>query len=212
MEPLDPPLATGSRAPRSGPRAAGRTLESILGARIRAGRQALGLTAADLAARAGLSAGMLSKIEGGTISPSLGTIQALAQTLGVPLASLFAGVEERLDCSHVVAGAGLVIEGRGTKAGHRYELLGQPLRGELELEPYLITLTAEAEPYTAFQHDGIEFIYMLTGRVRYRHANQSYLLEPGDALFFDAGAPHGPAELLELPMTYLSIIAWPRHG
>jgi transcriptional regulator with XRE-family HTH domain len=171
----------------------------------------LGLTAADLAARAGLSAGMLSKIEGGTISPSLGTIQALAQTLGMPLASLFAGVEERLDCSHVRSGAGTVIEGRGTKAGHRYELLGHALRGEIDMEPYLITLTAEAEPYTAFQHDGIEFIYMLSGRVRYRHANRVYLLEPGDSLFFDAGAPHGPEELIELPMTYLSIIAWLRR-
>jgi molecular chaperone HtpG len=43
---------------------------------------------------------------------------------------------------------------------------------------------------------------MLTGKVSYRRADKTYLLEPGDALFFDCQAPHGPAELIETPMTY----------
>jgi mannose-6-phosphate isomerase-like protein (cupin superfamily) len=46
--------------------------------------------------------------------------------------------------------------------------------------------------------------------VIYRHADKLYPLSPGDALFFDAGAPHGPEELLQRPMTYLSIIIYPR--
>ena len=44
----------------------------------------------------------------------------------------------------------------------------------------------------------------------YRHADGTYLLEPGDALFFDAAARHGPEELVEAPMQYLSIIIYPR--
>jgi mannose-6-phosphate isomerase-like protein (cupin superfamily) len=51
---------------------------------------------------------------------------------------------------------------------------------------------------------------MLTGKVVYRHADKLYPLSPGDALFFDARAPHGPEELVERPMTYLSIIIYPR--
>jgi quercetin dioxygenase-like cupin family protein len=42
--------------------------------------------------------------------------------------------------------------------------------------------------------------------VRYRHGNQTYVLQPGDSLFFDADAPHGPEELLELPIRLLSVI------
>ena len=68
----------------------------------------------------------------------------------------------------------------------------------------------DAEPYALFQHDGVEFIYMLTGKVIYRHADKLYPRSAGDALFFDAGAPHGPEELLERPMTCLSIIIYPR--
>ena len=38
----------------------------------------------------------------------------------------------------------------------------------------------------------------------------TYLMEPGDALFFDAAARHGPEDLVEVPMQYLSIIIYPR--
>ena len=86
------------------------------------------------------------------------------------------------------AGQGVLIERRGTKAGHRYSLLGHALGGAVTVEPYLITLQEEAAPYVGFRHDGVEFIYMLTGEVIYRHADQSYRLTPGDAMLFDSAA------------------------
>jgi quercetin dioxygenase-like cupin family protein len=78
------------------------------------------------------------------------------------------------------------------------------------LEPYLITLKEGATPYTAFQHDGLELIYMLSGRVGYRHGDTVYDLGPGDTLLFDPAARHGPELLHALPMTYLSIIVYSR--
>jgi transcriptional regulator with XRE-family HTH domain len=198
--------ATGSNAPTTGEL----NLEVSIGRRVRLLRQRLQLTATDLAAQAGLSPGMLSKIENGGTSPSLSTLRALARALNVPMTSFFADFEERRDCSYVRAGQGVLIERRGTKAGHHYELLGHSLSGDIVVEPYLITLSEDANPYTQFQHDGMEFIYMLSGQVIYRHADKLYPMGPGDALFFDAGAPHGPEELVEPPMTYLSIIIYPR--
>ncbi len=200
------PYLTGSNAPRTGEL----KLEVSIGRRVRVLRQRLQLTATELANEAGLSPGMLSKIENGGTSPSLATLQALARALNVPLTSFFADFEERRDCSYVRAGQGVLIERRGSKAGHRYELLGHSLSGDIVVEPYLITLSEDAEPYALFQHDGVEFIYMLTGKVVYRHADKLYPMSPGDALFFDSGAPHGPEELVERPMTYLSIIIYPR--
>lgn len=199
---------TGSNAPSSSGR---RTVEEAVGTRVRALRKRLDMTVAELAGQAGLSAGMLSKIENGTISPSLSTLGALAKALNVSIASLFAESDERRDCSFVKAGQGLRIERRGTKAGHRYDLLGHSLAGEIGVEPFLITLKRDAQPYTSFRHAGVEFIYMLSGTVRYRHADRTYLLEPGDALFFDAAARHGPEELIAAPMEYLSIIIYPRQ-
>lgn len=198
--------ATGSNAPTTGEL----KLEVSIGRRVRLLRQRLQLTATELAAEAQLSPGMLSKIENGGTSPSLSTLKALARALNVPMTSFFADFEERRDCSYVRSGQGLHIERRGTKSGHRYELLGHSISGDIVVEPYLITLSEDAEAYALFQHDGVEFIYMLSGKVVYRHADKLYPMTQGDSLFFDAGAPHGPEELIERPMTYLSIIIYPR--
>jgi transcriptional regulator with XRE-family HTH domain len=200
-------LATGSGAPRVG----ARTLEQAMGAQIRRFRRNADLTAKELASAAAISTSMLSKIENGLISPSLATIQALAAALNAPVSQLFAAFEEERDCSYVRAGQGVAIERRGTKVGHRYELLGHALGGDVVVEPYLITLNEDAAPYTGFRHAGTEFLYMLSGEVEYRHADKTYHLKPGDALMFDSAAPHGPERLLVTPMTYLSIIVYPRE-
>lgn len=155
---------------------------------------------------------MLSKIENGGISASLGTLQAISGALQVPLSSLFASFEERQDCSFVPAGQGLTIERRGTKVGHVYQLLGHVLRGEVSLEPYLITLREGAAPYTTFHHQGVEFIHMLKGEVIYRHGSETYPLKPGDSLLFDSSALHGPEIISAGECEYLSIIVYPREG
>lgn len=199
-------ILTGSNAPQGSKK----SLERAIGAQVRTLRRRADLSIADLATAADMSPGMLSKIENGTISASLSSLDALSTALAVPITTLFAAHEDRRDCSFVEAGHGVVIERRGTKVGHVYNLLGHSLRGDVVLEPYLITLREDAVPYTGFQHDGVEFIYMLGGEVTYRHADQEYHLKPGDALMFDSGALHGPERLVSLPATYLSIIVYPR--
>lgn len=199
-------LKTGSLAPLS----QAMSIEAEIGTEVRRLRKSLGLTVSELAAATGISTGMLSKIENGGISASLSTLRALAQSLNVPMSQLFREEEERRDCSYVKRGTGVRIERRGTKAGHLYDLLGHSLAGDIAVEPYLITLRKDAAPYTNFSHAGVEFIYMLSGRVHYRHADQIYLLEPGDALLFDAMGRHGPETLVEAPMQYLSIIIYSR--
>jgi transcriptional regulator with XRE-family HTH domain len=148
----------------------------------------------------------LSKIENGQTSPSLATLTSLANALQVPVTSFFRGYEEQRDVTYIKAGEGLPIERRGSGAGHQYQLLGHTIGKPYNIEPYLITIDDQSEVFPVFQHAGTELIYMLEGRVTYRHANKTYTLEPGDTLFFDADASHGPDEILKLPCRYLSII------
>ena len=61
------------------------TLEAAIGAQVRALRKRHEITVVELAQQAGLSVSMLSKIENGGTSPSLGTLQSLAHALNVPL-------------------------------------------------------------------------------------------------------------------------------
>lgn len=188
-------------------------LEVAIGREVRAFRNKLGITASDLAKAAGLSLGMLSKIENGVTSASLTTLQRLSKALGVPVTALFRRFEERRDAVFVSAGQGLLIERRGTRAGHQYQLLGHTggVSGGVVVEPYLITLTEESDVFPLFQHAGLELIYMLEGHVVYRHADRLYPMKPGDSLFFDADAPHGPEELVQLPIRFLSVISYARE-
>lgn len=202
-------LATGSSAPGA---ADGQSVEEAIGAEVRALRKRQDMTVAELASQAGLSAGMLSKVENGAISPSLSTLQSLAAALNVPMTSFLADFEQQEDATHVKAGEGVVIERRGTRAGHEYRLLGHAFPGGFACEPYLITLTEEAEPYASFRHEGMEFIYVLEGEVGYRHGGQVHHLRPGDSLFFSAAAAHGPEELVKLPLKFLSVIVFQREA
>ena len=187
-------------------------LEQAIGREVRRQREKLDITISELAKAAGLSAGMLSKIENGATSPSLASLQALAQALQVPLTTFFRDFDEMRTATFVKAGQGLAIERRGTRAGHQYQLLGHVPTGPLMVEPYLITLTGKSDVFPAFQHAGVEFLYMLEGEVVYRHGSRTYLMTPGDSLYFDADAPHGPEELRVLPIRYISVISYTRDA
>ena len=183
-----------------------KALEVAIGRQVRTFRNRLNMTVANVAKQAQLSSGMLSKIENGLTSPSLATLNALANALHVPVTSLFRGYEEQRDVTFIKNGEGLPIERRGSGAGHQYQLLGHTIGKPYTIEPYVITISDKSEVFPVFQHAGMELIYMLEGEVTYRHANKSYTLGPGDSLFFDAEASHGPDEILKLPCRYLSII------
>ncbi|MGI3164100.1 helix-turn-helix domain-containing protein [Pseudooceanicola sp. 200-1SW] len=190
-----------------------KTLEAAIGRQVRELRKRQRMTGGDLAQAAGLSVGMLSKIENGVISPSLATIQTLAHALRVPLVQLFTGYEEARGCVHTKAGEGAEVDREGTRAGHQYNLLGHigSNKSGVVVEPYLITLSSESDRFPVFQHEGIEMLYMLDGLLDYRHGDRLYRLEPGDTLLFDSDAPHGPEGMLQFPIRYLSIITYPQQ-
>ena len=189
-----------------------KVLEVAIGREVRAFRRKKGVTVADISQSTGLSIGMLSKIENGNTSPSLTTLQTLAHALSVPLTSFFRRFEEDRTAVHTKCGEGVELEREGTRANHQYNLLGHigANASGVIVEPYLITLSNEADIFPTFQHGGIETIYMLEGEVDYRHGDDIYPLKPGDTLFFDADAPHGPQVLVKLPARYLAIISYPQ--
>lgn len=177
----------------------------VVGERVRELRLGLGLTMERLAEIAGLSLGMVSKIENGQTSPSLGSLTALANAGGVPLTALFRGLDEEQDAIVVPAGKGLNITHKGGGRGRTYQDLGA-LRGPLrQIEPVLVTITSADEVFPLFQHGGVEFIYMVEGVVEYGYGSKRYVLRRGDTMQLHGEVPHGPTELIELPIQFLSL-------
>lgn len=184
-------------------------LENAIAANVRALRQRYDLSVTELADRIGISKAMLSKIENAQTSCSLGTLARLAQGLDVPVTALIRGAESERESSFTKAGQGASITRSGTRQGHVYELLGA-LRGEHKrLECLMVTLSEDSEVYPLFQHPGTEFLHVLEGVMDYGHGRSTYRMGPGDSLTLDGEGAHGPVKLVELPVRFLSVIAFP---
>lgn len=197
--------ARGGAAPDAG----GRSLDHYLGRMIHELRRHDRLTIADVAEQAGISCGMLSKIENGQVSTSLESLSRIADALGVSLAHLFRYYNVPAGTAQLVKdGTGMEVVRRGTRHGHAYRLLAYDRGPQRMFEPFLVTMDDASEVYPSFEHPGTEFIYVLRGKMQYRHGNQTYLLEPGDSLTFRGDVPHGPDKLIKTPITMLSIMIY----
>jgi len=191
------------------PDAAG-ALERYLGNAVRDLRQRHGLTIAEVAERAAISRGMLSKIENAQTATSLDTLTRLARALGVSLSTLFRNYDVPDGSAQLVRnGEGMEVVRRGTKRGHTYHLLAYDQGPTKLFEPFLITIDSESATFPVFEHPGTEFLYMLEGRMEYRHGQHTYLLTPGDSLTFRGEVPHGPEKLIECPIRFLATIVYP---
>src|ERR1700737_4830558 len=104
-------------------------------------RESQNLTLADVAGRANISSAMLSRLETGRVSPSLETIVALSQALGVPASGLMPRVGAEDGGAQLIrAGEALDTVRSGTRRGHPYHLLAAQRGPRKGFEPFLGTL------------------------------------------------------------------------
>lgn len=205
------PAARARHAVRAPGAAADRTDSPAidLGRTARRLRESQNLTLADVARRANISSAMLSRLETGRVSPSLETIVALAQALGVTASVLMQRVGADDGGAQLIrAGEGLETVRSGTRRGHTYHLLAAQRGPRKVFEPFLVTLNDRSEVFPGFQHPGIEFLHVLSGILHYRHGRQTYVLRPGDTLTFRGDVAHGPEKLVKVPIRMLSLIIY----
>jgi transcriptional regulator with XRE-family HTH domain len=160
--------------------------EIRVGDRLRDIRSGLGLSIRALAEMSGLNVNTLSLIENGRTSPSVSTLQQLAQSLNVPITTFF-------ETDHGEKKVVFQKQGARPRATFTYGLMedlgaGMPRFGA---EPLIVTLNPGADSgKTPIVHTGREFVYCVEGQVAYTVDAESYVLEPGDSLLFEAYLPH----------------------
>ncbi|MFO1435140.1 MAG: XRE family transcriptional regulator [Gammaproteobacteria bacterium] len=183
--------------------------EKRIGAVIRTHRKRGGLTLAELANGAGISPAMLSRIETGAAGATLENLMRLGKALGVTVSSMFREIEETSGFAQVIKrGKGMEVVRSGTKRGYTYKLLAYHQGPDKHFEPFLITMDRESKIYPEFEHPGTEFMYLLEGRMQYRHGERVYTLEPGDAMTFSGEVPHGPVRLFDGSAKFIDIIIY----
>ena len=160
-----------------------------IGERVRALREAMGLSLRDLAARSGVSAPMLSQVERGETSPTLTVAARIASGLELSLSQLLR-LDEGGQVAVVRAGEGRVR----SRHGHRTEELTPPVPGQRadvslhELAPGASTGGPDDPP--VHEPGSRETAVVLEGEVALVVDGERHLLGAGDSVTFDADLPH----------------------
>jgi transcriptional regulator with XRE-family HTH domain len=192
--------ASSCPAPASGPGHAGRHGEddegSVLdavGPRLRALRRQHGATLAELSEATGISVSTLSRLESGGRKPTLELLLALARAYQVPLDELVGAPEPgdpRIRIRPVQRNGRTLIPLTRRPGGIR---------------AYKMIVPAGGPGGDQKSHEGYEWMYVLSGRLRLRLGEHDFVMKPGEAAEFDTRTPHWfgsagaePAEVLVL--------------
>ena len=164
---------------------------AAVGPRVRALRDAMGLSLRELALRCGVSSAMLSQVERGETSPTLQVAARIAGGLELRLSQLLRLDE---DGSVTIVRAGERRVGGNAHRGHRAEVLTPPLPGQrAELSLHTLApgaVTGGSEDPPMHEPGSRETALVEAGRVVLLCDGQPYELEAGDCVTFDADLPH----------------------
>ncbi len=159
-----------------------------VGERLRRLRKERGWKLEDLAERTNLSRAYLSRLENGERQPSLTALFRIAQAYGVAFSSLFES-EPDLESGVIIRAAQTPVR-RGN--GLFYASLS---RGSwaFNLHPIRIVVPAEGkegEEGEVYQHEGEQWLYVVSGSLGLGIGDEEFILESGDAAHFSADNPH----------------------
>jgi XRE family transcriptional regulator, regulator of sulfur utilization len=180
----------------------------VLGARVRALRDASSLSLRDLAARSGVSAPMLSQVERGDTSPTLTVAARIAAGLELRLSQLLRLDE---DGAVTIVRAGERQRGGNTRRGHRFEVMtsGQPgQRAELSRHTLAPGATTGAPDDPPMHEPGSrETALIEEGAVVLVCDGQRHQLDRGDCVTFDADLPHHFENPGKVEATFLAVVS-----
>jgi transcriptional regulator with XRE-family HTH domain len=174
--------------------AQGTTIEPTkLGQLIRKCRQQRKLTLKELCDKAGVSIGYLSQVERGNATPSLGTLAQISHALDLGLDDFVARPKPVDAVSYARQRPTFSI----SNSGVTYETLSSEFPGH-ELSSYIINCPPGFVSET-FQHEGEEFIYILSGSIEKTLDGEAFILREGDSLHYNGMTPHAWKTLGQAP-------------
>jgi transcriptional regulator with XRE-family HTH domain len=177
-----------------------------MGDRLRQARQARGLSLRRLAALVGVSPSLISQVETGRAKPSVNTLYALANELGISLdVLLFMDTQPPANADDADEPTGVLatalphdpVQRAASRSSIRlgsgvvWERLTTESIRNVDFLHVTYEVGGESSPADAFQrHSGQEWGYVLSGTLTVRIGFDEYLLQPGDAISFDSATPH----------------------
>lgn len=160
------------------------TSDVKIGARLRAARLARGLTLEAVGAAAGISQGFVSKLERDQVSPSVASLVAICEAVGLKVGELFEPPPSQI----VRAGHGAPINFGGE--GAEEFLLTPGTQNEVDVIHSIIEPGGTAGDDLYSLDCEVEFVYVLDGRITVILGDDEHELATGDSMTFRGRDPH----------------------
>lgn len=175
----------------------------LIAERIRSMRDISELSAEEVAHRACMTAEEYLKYENAEIDFSFSALHNIAKVLGIDVTDLITGESPKLS-KYILTRAG---EGLSIKRNEAYDYkhLALNFKGKL-IEPFLVTLNPEdAQPHLN-SHEGQEFDYVVSGKLKVILDDTEHILGEGDSLFYNSSLPHAMCALDGKSASFLAIV------
>lgn len=183
-------------------------LSVIVGLAVKRQREIAHISLRKLAELSGISSAMVSRIENGQVSPSLTTLEALAEALSLSVITFFADSVQTADVTHVKAGQGLPATRSFADHQHEFQILGRHRKNPLEFEAASVTIERRKDDaHPKYINRGYVFLTITKGECVYQCGDRDYPMALGDSLSFDAELLHGVKEVLTKSVTFTTISA-----
>jgi len=163
----------------------------MVGRRIREIRMSKMLKLTETAAIAGVSKGLLSRIENGRTIPSLPVLFSILQAITENPASFFEKINFSMDSPfyiHLTEKDYEPIQKEDSSGFHYFSILSRSF-SQVTFQAVLLNLEPDATR-DMVTTDGMEYIYLISGSIEYMLGKEILFLEEGDSLFFDGRVPH----------------------
>lgn len=165
-------------------------MEQLLGKRIKMYRERLEMSPEDIAKATGLDTSLVLAIEAEQVYPAIGVLMKLSRALGQRLGTFMDDqfredplIVRKADQKEEMA------QHRGeTPAPYRYFPLGRG-KTDRHMEPFFIEIDPHQDKATS-SHEGEEFIIVVSGAVELLYGHKSFLLNPGDSMYYNSIVPH----------------------
>lgn len=174
-----------------------------IGMRLASLRDDMEISVEEMAAKLGEDVETYEKYENGEMDFSFSFIYNAAEILGVDVLDLISGDQPTLSmCSMVKKGKGYSV-----KREHEYDYkhLAYTFRNK-KAEPFLVTIAPDDDAPVLHGHEGQEFNYVISGKMKLFIGDISYELEEGDSVYFDSSIPHAEQVIGDEPVQFIAVV------
>jgi transcriptional regulator with XRE-family HTH domain len=165
--------------------------EKNIGERIKRLRLKKSMGLVELGRHTGLSASFLSQLETGRVIPTLRNLARIAMVFSKDLAYFFESEPSSIFRIHRQKDRVRMPQTGAENPSYFFESLGYMIP-DRAMDPYLAEFLPQEKGIEsrAHLHPGFEFLYILHGELGLFHGGVRYVLETGDAAYFDSNTPH----------------------